>query len=418
MKKLLLILLCLPMIGFSQTSYNVTINNGNSWQGNIFIHYSSPTMSSSMRSVKIINPSGIEVFSENWGSKGRDFKVNYNNKISYFDKSTKGWFIMDSLQNVLDSVYCLNGYTADGHDFIALDNGNYILIAYDDQPYAMDTIVSGGDPNAIIEGLIIQELDSNHNLIFEWKSWDHFHITDNIHLNLSSSNLPFIHANAIDIDFDGHFLISSRNLDEITKINRTTGDIIWRLGGSQNEFNFINDYPFTGQHSIQSLDSNRYLIFDNGLYSAQYTGTIKISRAVEYLIDTSQKTCEKVWEFVHPDSLYSKNVSSVQRLQNGNTLINFGNLEDFNLGSIISEVDQNNQIVFQIEFANNVRLYRAKKYDWFFYNSSTNLDVAISKERKLINTYDISGKNIKQKFNKIFFNLFDDGTVEKRIVIE
>ena len=59
-----------------------------------------------------------------------------------------------------------------------------------------------------------------------------------------------------------HFLISSRNLDEITKIHRITGDIIWRWGGSQNEFNFINDYPFTGQHTIRSLGNNRYLLFD------------------------------------------------------------------------------------------------------------------------------------------------------------
>ena len=77
---------------------------------------------------------------------------------------------MDSLQNIVDTVYCQNGYMADNHDFMALSNGNYVLISYDEQPYAMDTIVTGGDSNAIVEGLIIQELDPNHNVIFEWKS--------------------------------------------------------------------------------------------------------------------------------------------------------------------------------------------------------------------------------------------------------
>ena len=48
-------------------------------------------------------------------------------------------------------------------------------------------------------------------------------------------------SNAIDIDFDGNFLISSRGLDEITKIDRFTGDVIWRWGGCQNQFNF---FPF------------------------------------------------------------------------------------------------------------------------------------------------------------------------------
>ena len=103
--------------------------------------------------------------------KGWDFKVNYNNKLSYFDRASKGFFIRDSLFNVVDSVYCQNGYTADNHDFLALRNGNYVLIAYDMQPYAMDTIINGGDPNAEVEGLIIQELDANLNVIFEWKNY-------------------------------------------------------------------------------------------------------------------------------------------------------------------------------------------------------------------------------------------------------
>ena len=418
MKKLLLLLLCVPLIGFTQSNFNVTINNGDAWNGNFFIHYWSPTMAQPLRTVKIINSSGAEIFSENWTPRGRDFKVNYNNKLSFFDNSTKGWYIMDSHKNIVDSIFFKNGYIADGHDFLALPNGNYVLFAYDEQPYAMDTIVSGGDPNAILEGLIIQELDSNHNIVFEWKSWDHFHITDNIRLDLTSSNLPFIHANAIDIDYDGHFLISSRNLDEITKIHRMTGDIIWRWGGSQNEFNFINDYPFTGQHTIRSLGNNRYLLFDNGLYSSQYTGSINVSRAVEYFLDTNLMTCEKVWEFIHPDSLYSKNVSSVQRLPNGNTLINFGNLQDFNLGSIVTEVDQNSQIVFQLEFPSNVRLYRARKYDWFFDNYVSIENQKTTIKDRLIKITDILGRETKEKKNTPLFYIYDDGTVEKKIIIE
>ena len=64
---------------------------------------------------------------------------------------------------------------ADNHDFMALPNGHYVLFCYDIQTYAMDTVVEGGDPEAQIEGVIIQELDSEHNLVFEWSSWNHFH---------------------------------------------------------------------------------------------------------------------------------------------------------------------------------------------------------------------------------------------------
>jgi hypothetical protein len=374
MNKLLYTLLFCPIIVSGQLNYNISVHTASSWSGNLFFQQggSPPGWTSPpppTRPVKIIDSNEVEIFSQSWGMKGWDFKVNYNNKLSYYDRTSKGWFIMDSLQNEVDSVYARNGYIADNHDFLALPNGNYVLIAYDEQPYAMDTVVIGGDPNAVIEGLIIQELDSNHNVVFEWKSWDHFHITDNTYLSpWTGSNLAFIHANAIDIDFDGNFIISSRQLDEITKIHRTTGEVIWRFGGSQNDFILLNDYPFTHQHSIRSLGNNRYILFDNGNYSAQYTGGSNISRAVEYELDTNLMTATKVWEFIHPDSLYSPSISGVQRLPNGNTLINFGNLQWLGLGSIITEVDTNNQIVFQLEYDNGGNLYRAQKFDWSFYS--------------------------------------------------
>jgi hypothetical protein len=79
----------------------------------------------------------------------------------------------------------------------------------------------------------------------------------------------------------------------------------------------------------------------------------------------------KVWEFVHPDSLYTPSIGGVQRLPNGNTIINFGNLQWLNMGSIVTEVDSNNQIVFQLEYDNGSNLYRAQKFDWFFFSPST-----------------------------------------------
>lgn len=452
MKKIIFILLFFPLIGFGQPGgpgYTITVNTASAWHGNLFFQRGGTPQ----KPVKIVDSTGIEIFSENWGMKGWDFKVNYNNQLSYYDRSSKGWFIMDSLQNEIDSVYAQNGYIADNHDFLALANGNYVLFCYDEQPYAMDTVVPGGDPNAIIEGLIIQELDPNHNVIFEWKSWDHFHVTDNTYLApWTAANLNFIHTNAIDIDFDGNFIFSSRNLDEITKIHRTTGEIIWRWGGERNEFNFINDYPFTHQHSIRSLGNNRYILFDNGNFSAQYTGGLNISRAVEYELDTVLMTATKVWEFAHPDSLYTPSIGGVQRLPNGNTLINFGNLQWLNTGSVVTEVDSNNQIVFQLEYANGGNLYRAQKFDWFFYappnpswdcvasscidpgtglglftdslqcvmscNSTHFVNLEDPYPVKLIKIVDVLGQETPYRRNMTLFYIYDDGKVEKRIAIE
>ena len=345
-------------------NYSVTINN-NPYPANLFFTVGGPPR----KPVNIVDTSGALLFSKFWPKKGFDWKVNLNNHLTYFDRNSKGWFVMDSLLNEVDSVYCKNGFVADNHDFMALPNGNYVLFAYDEQPFPMDSIVIGGDPNATVEGLVIQELDSFHNLLFQWRSWDHFSVLDNIYLDSLGSSFPFIHCNAIDIDFDGNFLISSRNLDEITKINRTNGNIIWRWGGSKNQFNSINDYPFTRQHCIRSLGNNKYLLYDNGNFSGNHLNGNNISRGVEYKLDTLLMTSEKTWEFVHPDSLYGSSTGSIQHLPNGNRLINWGNLSLSGLGAIITEVDTNDQIVFQLECISGENVYRAHKFDWFFDNS-------------------------------------------------
>ena len=85
-----------------------------------------------------------------------------------------------------------------------------------------------------------------------------------------------------------------------------------------------------------------------------------MSRAVEYELDTLNMTATKVWEFVHPDSLYCPTQSSAQRLPNGNTLIDFGNLSLSNLGAIVTEVTPENEIVFQLEYNFGGSIYRVK----------------------------------------------------------
>src|SRR4029078_10990761 len=111
----------------------------------------------------------------------------------------------------------------DLHDLRVLQNGNALLMSYDVQVIDMSQIVQGGQKDAHVTGLIIQEIDRQKNVIFQWRSWDHFEITDADSVNLSLGMVDYAHGNSLEIDYDGHFIISSRNMSEITKINNITG---------------------------------------------------------------------------------------------------------------------------------------------------------------------------------------------------
>jgi hypothetical protein len=219
----------------------------------------------------------------------------------------------------------------------------------------MSQIVREGNPRAVVTGLIIQELDLQKNVVFQWRSWDHFQITDAIAINLAAPSVDYVHGNAIELDTDGCLLLSSRNMCEITKISRTTGEILWRWGGRNNEFTFVNDsLGFSYQHAIRRIPNGNVTLFDNGNLHPR-----PFSRALEYMLDETTKTATLVWEYSNRPPAYANAMGYVQRLPNGNTLIGWGTATP-----TVTEVGPDGTKVFELSFEEGVFSYRVYRYEW------------------------------------------------------
>jgi len=130
-------------------------------------------------------------------------------------------------------------------------------------------------------------------------------------------------------------------MGEVRKIDARTGDIIWRLGGRNNQFTIMNDPlgGFSAQHSGRILDNGNLLLYDNGLRHSPPE-----SRAVEYRLDATNRTATLVWEFRHNPPIFTPIVGSAQRLLNGNTLVGFG------AAGSVTEVDRSATAVWEGEF--------------------------------------------------------------------
>ena len=285
-----------------------------------------------------------------------DFKVQNNNTFTYFVGAPVEKFYSTKPDfEPLDSFYCGNGYTTDTHELLLLPDNKAYMMSYDSQRVDMSQIVQGGDTNAIVIGLIIQEIDENKNVIFQWRSWDHFEITDATHEDLLAHVIDYVHGNAIDLDSDGHVLISSRHLDEITKINRQTGEIIWRWGGKHNEFTFIDDtIGFSHQHNIRRISNGHYTIFDNGNFHSP-----PFSRALEYSLDQTNKTATLVWQYRDTPDIFAFAMGNAQRLDDGNTVIGWGSANP-----TMTEVRPDGTKALEITFAPTVVSYRTFKFTW------------------------------------------------------
>lgn len=227
------------------------------------------------------------------------------------------------------------GYSTDSHEVVLSGDsasGEYAAFFAYDTARTLDLTSIGGPSSATIYGHTLFRLNPNGSVAFSWDSWSYFGLSDWTEDANNGFTGDYDHPNAISFDADSNYIISFRNMDNVVKMNRNTGAIIWQLGGARSTFTFVNDPLgfFSGQHFARRLGNGNILLYDDGLRHSPPT-----SRAVEYAIDTVHNTATMVWQYLPQPPVFTLAVGSAQRLQNGNTVVGFG------LASQMDEVDPN-----------------------------------------------------------------------------
>lgn len=282
-----------------------------------------------------------------------DFKVFGPNQFIYY--SSKRHSIFDSSYNFTRIITPANGIVADFHDIDLTPEGTYLFLVYSEIEIDMSEIVEDGDPEATYVSCHIREVDPAGNLLFEWRSEDHLSITDTYD-SLLSTHIDGVHCNSVDVASDGHLLVSNRDHYEVVKINRQSGEVIWRLGGKQNQFEFVNAIDaehvvFEKQHDARQLENGNISIFDNR--SKNY------SRSVEYELDEENLTATLVWEDRLSPNIYASILGNTQRLPNGNTVTSWGSSR-----TTLTEVAPDDTTLLTLTLPSETVTYRSYRFPW------------------------------------------------------
>lgn len=117
-----------------------------------------------------------------------NFQVQPNGRLSYARGDYAGmipaltdilWqMILDENLTPVDSFTMKNGYMTDFHEFLLLPNGHALMMSYHEILYDMSLIVPGGRTDASLVINVIQEQDSDKNVVFEWRNIDYIPITE------------------------------------------------------------------------------------------------------------------------------------------------------------------------------------------------------------------------------------------------
>jgi hypothetical protein len=309
----------------------------------------------------IFNNSGSPIWYSREPDERRDMKAQPNGVMTMLARDNGDHFnVFNTNYQQIASYWASNGYGVDQHELQILKDGTYFLVALQTQTIDMSRFVAGGNPSASVTEQVIQEFTPQGDLIFQWRAWDQFDIRDQASfIDITASGFDFPHMNALDVDTDGNILLSSRSTSECTKIDRNTGQFIWRLGGPHSDLTFPND-PLQGtrnQHSLRSVGTNNYIMFDNG---DQHNPSE--SRGVQYQLDLTNKTATVVWQYpaTLTPSIYAWYMGNVQRLTNGNTLINWavGNLPK------LTEIRPDGTKAFEMNWINQLQTYRVWRCPW------------------------------------------------------
>ncbi len=262
-------------------------------------------------------------------------------------------YVVDSSYRVSRSVHAGNGLEADGHEFVLTPEGTALITIYRSVPYDLSSV--GGPKDGKVIDAVVQEIDvDTGRVLFEWHSLDHVPLAESY--EPVSSSYDYFHINAVNLDNDGNLLISGRHTWTVYKVDRHTGQILWRLGGKKSDFQLGPGVPFAWQHNPLPAGENTIRLFDN-----ENNGSVKVlpqSRVIWIHLDMATATATLVKALNNPAGLSVESQGNAQALGNGDTFVGWGQL------GRVSEFDPQGKLLFDALLGAQNDTYRAYRADW------------------------------------------------------
>lgn len=274
-----------------------------------------------------------------------------------FDDPTPGAtidFICDSTYHVVAAVQAGNGMNADLHEFELTDRGTALIVIYN-QVQGDLSPVGGPTSGPILEG-VVQEIDiATGAVLFEWHSLAYVPLTDSYLTFAANQPFDYFHINSVRVDVDGNLIISARHTWTVYKVNRTTGAVMWRLGGKRNDFALGPGLPTAWQHNAVAQQDGLIRIFDN---ESDGTPVLPSSRIVWVQHDDTAMTASLAGSLQYPTGRSVPAEGDAQILPNGDTLVGWGIIGGF------SEFNSTGQLDFDVSQSPGFSHYRTYRFPW------------------------------------------------------
>ncbi len=255
--------------------------------------------------------------------------------------------IVDQSYRTVAVVRPVGGPIADPHEFVLTPRGTALMTTFRNIFLTGRRIADGG----------VQELDvRTGRVLLDWRSATHIAFAESYSRPPRDRSMPydFFHVNSIDIDADGNLLVSARNTHAVYKLDRRTGEIVWRLGGKRSDFALGRNVRFAWQHDARRHKDGTISLFDNGAAPRVH----RQSRVIFIRLDLPRMRATLARYVVHRPPRVAINQANAQLLPRGHVLVGWG-YEPY-----VTEYDARGRVLLDLRFGSGADSYRAFRFAW------------------------------------------------------
>ncbi len=219
------------------------------------------------------------------------------------------------------------GTITDGHEVQPAPGGGLYLDDYAIRHH-VDLSRFGGPSDTSVAFAEIQEISSSGRLLWHWNSrghialaetgrWWHRNVLNNMHVVDGYETYDAVHINSIEPWGKNQVVMSARHTDAIFGIDKASGEIIWKLGGTKTPQSLrviggpYADELFGGQHDARIHPGNVLSVYDDGTHRP------RPPRAVFYKLDLHNHTATFIRELTDPLVTHSHCCGSVRPFEGG-----------------------------------------------------------------------------------------------------
>jgi len=266
--------------------------------------------------------------------------------------------ILDDSYRTVAEVHAAGGLTADLHEFTLTDRGTALITAYGTTRADLRPI-GGPKDGWVFEGHV-QEIDvRSGKVLLDWASLDHVPVEDTYqgiadvqgqHGSTAAGAFDYFHVNAVDDDGDA-LLVSGRHTHTIYRIDRTSGEVLWRFGGRHSDIAVDEDARFAWQHHVRKRADDTITLFDNHL-KTEAEGVY--SRGMLFRVDEKARRATLVQAY--SDDHLGTAMGNIQQLPDGHMMVGWG------VSPHLTEFRADGTPIFDLDLGG--KSYRAFRSPW------------------------------------------------------